>query len=102
MISRAPCSAAAALLSSSVLQAGAGRDPGEQLERAVGDVLKQAAASGSGSSSMWALFADYYAALGFHTSAREALLKQVRHAYTVTDPSSAQQRPLGCTGALPC
>lgn len=65
-----------------MLQAGAGRDPGEQLEQAVGDVLKQAAAAAGGGSAVWALFAEYYAALGFHTSAREALLKQVGCACT--------------------
>ena len=47
----------------------------------MGDVLKQAAsvASSGAGSAVWGLFADYYAALGFRTSAREALLKQVLH-----------------------
>ena len=48
-----------------------------QLEQAVGNVLKQSSAASSGAgSAVWGLYADYYAALGFHASAREALLKQ--------------------------
>ena len=74
----------------------------------MGDVLKQAAAAG-GSSSMWGLFADYYTALGFHTSAREALLKQACHACVTNelhllDASSGQLallRTQGCTCAMP-
>ena len=45
----------------------------------MGDVLKQSSAASSGAgSAVWGLYADYYAALGFHASAREALLKQAR------------------------
>ena len=45
----------------------------------MGNVLKQSSAASSGAgSATWGLYADYYAALGFHASAREALLKQVR------------------------
>ena len=45
----------------------------------MGDVLKQSATASSGAgSATWGLCAEYYAALGFHASAREALLKQVR------------------------
>ncbi len=45
----------------------------------MGNVLKQSSAASSGAgSATWGQYADYYAALGFHASAREALLKQVR------------------------
>ena len=57
----------------------ASRSPAVQLEQAVGDVLKQSSAASPGAgSATWGMTADYYAALGFHASAREALLKQVR------------------------
>ena len=58
---------------------GEARDPVVQLERAVGEVLKQAASVASSGAGVWGMFAAYYAALGFHTSAREALFKQVPH-----------------------
>ncbi|BDA46600.1 Tetratricopeptide repeat protein 27 [Coccomyxa sp. Obi] len=58
---------------------GSRRDPDAQLERAVGDALKQASAAASGAGALvWDLFADYYHATGFPASAREAALKQVR------------------------
>ena len=45
----------------------------------MGEVLKQAAgAASSGAETIWGLHAEYHAALGFHASAREALLKQAR------------------------
>ncbi|CAL5228170.1 g11251 [Coccomyxa viridis] len=57
----------------------AARSRAAQLEQAVGNVLKQSSAASSGAgSATWGQYADYYAALGFHASAREALLKQVR------------------------
>ena len=56
----------------------AARNPAAQLEQAVGDVLKQSsAAATSGASATWHAYADYYEALGFHASTREALLKHV-------------------------
>lgn len=56
----------------------AARNPAAQLEQAVGDVLKQSsAAASSGASTTWHAYADYYEALGFHASTREALLKHV-------------------------
>lgn len=60
--------------------AGGGRDGAAQLERTVGDLLKQAVLAPSGSTKgLWQLYADFYAATGFHASAREALLKHVRY-----------------------
>ena len=45
----------------------------------MGDVLKQSSAASSGAgTATWGMYAEYYAALGFHASAREALFKQVR------------------------
>lgn len=45
----------------------------------MGNVLKQSsAAASSGASATWHAYADYYEALGFHASTREALLKHVR------------------------
>ena len=56
-----------------------------QLEQAVGNVLKQSSAASSGAgSAVWGLYADYYEALGFSASAREALLKHVRHMPFIT------------------
>ena len=41
-------------------------------------MLKQSSAASSGAGgAVWGLYADYYEALGFSASAREALLKQV-------------------------
>lgn len=53
----------------------------------MGDVLKQSSAASSGAgSATWGMYAEYYAALGFHASAREALLKQVRNTRKITSP----------------
>ena len=53
----------------------------------MGNVLKQSSAASSGAgSATWGQYADYYAALGFHASAREALLKQVRLLFGVLSP----------------
>ena len=58
---------------------GGRRDPDAQLERTVGEALKQASAAASGAGGLiWDLYADYYTATGFPASAREAALKQVR------------------------
>lgn len=59
-------------------ETGGRRDPDAQLERAVGEGLKQASAASSGAGGLvWDLYADYYHATGFQASAREAALKQV-------------------------
>ena len=69
--------------------AGSRRDPEVQLERAVGDALKQASAAASGAGALvWDLFADYYHATGFPASAREAALKQVRRPWQLTSMRS--------------
>lgn len=57
----------------------AARDAAARLEQAVGDVLKQSAAASLGAgAATWDLYADYFDALGFRASSREALLKHVR------------------------
>lgn len=66
-------------ISVTMLIAGGRRDPDAQLDRAVGDALKQASAAASGAGALvWDLLADYYHATGFPASACEAALKQVR------------------------
>ncbi|KAK9803992.1 hypothetical protein WJX72_011120 [[Myrmecia] bisecta] len=49
-----------------------------QLERGVQDCLKQAVNSSAVSPALWGMYAAFYRATGFPTSAREASLKQVR------------------------
>ena len=67
------------ILNLNLKSTGGRRDPDAQLERAVGEALKQASAAASGAGGLiWDLYADYYAATGFPASAREAALKQVR------------------------
>ncbi|KAL3155216.1 hypothetical protein ABBQ32_013155 [Trebouxia sp. C0010 RCD-2024] len=50
----------------------------QQLEHAVGTALKQALALAGSSPVVWGLLAQYYRSLGCQTSAKEALLKQIR------------------------
>ena len=63
----------------------------------MGDVLKQSsAAASSGASASWHAYANYYDALGFHASTREALLKHVSATSaihpTFTCPAACMQK----------
>eukprot|EP00891_Asterochloris_glomerata_P006782 jgi/Astpho2/6782/Aster-07226 len=57
----------------------AGSDHGlQQFQTALGSIFKAASVAAVTDSRVWGLHADYFRTTGFHTSAKESLLKQVR------------------------